>query len=247
MTLIAYPFDAQNITEADYGQLIGAGLVSGVIGTPTTNHFKVVASTGMGLTVTSVSGASLALIRGHACVMTANEPLTIATASAGARVDMVVLQLNYATNSIAPVIKPGTSGSPTPPSIVWGTSGIYEFPLAYIAVGAGVVSITNTNITDSRQFAGATIGAWPAAQRPTGRPAVGYNLTAGVWEMTFDGTTWKTVSTSDHTLDSHAGTLSVSKGGTGATTPVAAQQGLSIYAQSTAPAHSPGRIWIKLP
>lgn len=246
MTLVAYPFDAQNITEADYGQLVGAGLLSGVVGGSTSNHFKVVAGSGMGLVVTAVSGASLALIRGHAVLMTANEPLTVTTASAAARVDLAVLQLDYAANTIKPVIRPGTSGSPNPPTPVWGSAGIYEYPLATIAVAAGAVSITAANITDVRQFAGSTIGAWPNGQRPTGRPALGYNLTTQVWEATFDGTTWKTVSTADHTLDSHPGTLAVGKGGTGATTTVQAQKNLDIYAQSTAPAHSPGRIWIKL-
>lgn len=247
MTLVAYPFDAQNITEADYGQLVGAGLLSGVVGGTTSNHFKVVAGTGMGLVVTAVSGASLALIRGHAVLMTANEPLTVPTASAAARVDLVVLQLDYAANTIKPVIRQGTSGSSTPPTPVWGSAGIYEYPLATVAVAAGATSIVVGNITDVRQFAGSTIGAWPTAQRPTGRPALGYNLTTQSWEATFDGATWKNISTADHTLDSHPGTLSVSKGGTGATTPAAAQKGLDIYAQSTAPAHAAGRIWIKLP
>lgn len=247
MALIAYPFDSQNITEADYGALIGAGLLTGVVGTPTTNHFKVVASSGMVLTVTAVSGASLALVRGHAVTMTANESVTIAAADTAARVDLVVLQLNYATNVIAPVVKRGTAGSTNPPAVVWGAAGIYEFPLAQIAVGAGVAAIAAAAITDRRQYAGTTIGAWPQTQRPTGRPALGYNLTSQVWEATFDGTTWKTITTSDHTLDSHPGTLALGKGGTGATTPVAAQQNLEIFAQAANPGHAPGRIWIKLP
>lgn len=247
MTLVAYPFDAQNITESDYGQLIGAGLATGVVGTPAANHFKVAAGSGMGITVTAVSGASLALIRGHAVLMTANEPLTVATADTSARVDLVVLQMNYATNAIVPIIKKGTAGSSTPPSPVWGTGGIYEFPLATIAVAGGASTITAANITDKRQYAGSTIGAWPNAQRPSGKPSLGYNLDNNVWEATFDGSTWKTITTADHTLDSHQGTLSVSKGGTGATTTTQAQKNLDIYAQTSAPAHSPGRIWIKLP
>jgi hypothetical protein len=247
MTLIAYPFDAQNITEADYGQLIGAGLLSGIVGSPTSNNFKVVATSGMVLTVTSVSGASLALVRGHACVMTANEALTVAAASAAPRVDLVVLQLDYAANTIKPVIKTGTSGSQTPPSPVWGSGGIYEIALATIAVANGTLTITSAMITDQRSFAGATVGAWQTSRRPAGKPSLGYNMTTSTWEATFDGTNWVDVSMASHTLDSHPGTLSVGKGGTGASTPVGAQKGLDIYAQSSAPSHAAGRIWIKLP
>jgi len=248
MALIAYPFDAQNITEADYGALIGAGLASGVVGHPGTNHFKVVASTGMVLTVTSVGGASLALVRGHACVMTANSSVTVATADVGARADLVVLRMDYAANSIAPAIKKGTSGSPTPPSPTWGVSGIYEIPLAVVAVAASAVSINNGNITDARSFAGSTVGAWTTDQRPTGKPAIGYNLTAAAWEASLDGVTWVTISLATHTLDSHPGSpLSIGKGGTGASTSLDAQKNLEIYAQSSAPAHALGRIWIKLP
>lgn len=246
MTLIAYPFDAQNITEADYGQLIGASLLSGVVGSPATNHFRVTTSSGMQLTVTAVSGASLALVRGHALLMTSNELVTVQAADSAARVDLVVLQLNYATNTITPVVRKGTAGSTVAPTPVWGTAGVYEFPLATVAVAGGTSSISASAITDRRQFTGATIGAWPSTQRPTGRPAIGYNLTTNVWEATTGAGVWTAVALADHTLDSHGGTLSVAKGGTGGTTPVTAQKGLEIYAQATSPGHSPGRIWIKL-
>ena len=247
MALIAYPFDAQDITEAQYGALIGAGLQSGVVGVPSANDFKVVAATGMNLTVTAVGGASLALIRGHACTMTTNETVTVPPASAGARVDLVVLRMDYASNSIFPAVKQGTSGSATPPAVTWGASGVYEIPLAQIAVAAGAVAISAGNITDARTFAGSTIGAWITAQRPTGRPALGYNITAAKWEASLDGTTWISLATLSTPLDDFGGTLSVAKGGTGANTKTGAQQGINIFAQSAAPSHEVGRIWIKLP
>jgi len=247
MALIAYPFDAQDITEAQYGALIGAGLPSGVVGTPTTNHFKVVAASGMNLTVTAVGGASLALIRGHALTMTANETVIVPAASSSARVDLVVLRMDYANNSIIPAVKQGTSGSSTPPAVTWGASGIYEIPLATVAVAGGAVSISNANITDARSYAGSTVGAWTTSQRPTGRPALGYNLTTGNWEATFNGTAWISLAPANQNLADFGGTLPVSKGGTGATTPAAAQQALNIYTQASAPSHQAGRIWIKLP
>ena len=105
MALISYPFDSQNITEADYGALVGAGLQSGIVGTPATNHFKVVAATGMNLTVTSVGGASLALVRGHACVMTANSTVTASPAS-----PKTVVQMGKARSRRNSISSP-TSGS----------------------------------------------------------------------------------------------------------------------------------------
>lgn len=247
MAIIAYPFDSQDITEADYGALIGSAFASGIVGAPSANHFKVVTSASMTIAVTAVGGASLALVRGHACVLTANELLTIEAASPAARVDLIVLRMDYASNSIVPAVKKGTSGSATPPSLTWGTSGVYEIPLATIAVASGATSISSPNITDVRKYAGATIAAWVTDQRPSGQPAIGYNLTTATWEASLDGSTWVTLSVSTHTLDSHPGVLAVTKGGTGATTPNAAQLALNIYAQTAMPAHQAGRIWIKLP
>lgn len=42
-------------------------------------------------------------------------------------------------------------------------------------------------------------------------------------------------------------TRQISRGGTGATTAAAALRNLGIYVQATEPAHSNGRVWIKIP
>ena len=263
MALTAYPFDSQDITEAQYGALYGAVALSGVVGAPASNHFKVTATgSNLTLTVTAVSGESYAIVRGHALLMTANEALTVVAGEAGARVDRVVLKLDYTNNTITPAIKKGTSGSATPPAIVWGTAGIYEVSLATVAVAAGAATVSNANITDDRQFTGRTVGVWTTATRPANVPVFGYNSTLAVWEASSGNGTWTALPTgwSDlagkpttfapaaHTLDSHTGTLSVSKGGTGATTALAALQALGIYPQASQPA-TPGagvmRIWIK--
>lgn len=248
MALTAYPFDSQNITEAQYGALVGLSMQSGIAGGSAANNFKVTAAgSSMVLTVTAVGSASFAVVRGHGVLMTTNESVTVPAASAGARVDLVVLRLDYATNTIAPAIRQGTSGSSVAPLPVWGVSNQYEIPLAQIAVGAGVTTISTANVTDRRQFLGTQIGAWPTASRPTAGPAMGFNLTTLKWEVSLDGTTWSDLATTGTSLNDFAGTLNLAKGGTGATTKTGAQQALNIYAQSTAPAHEAGRIWIKLP
>lgn len=248
MALVPYPFDSQDITEAQYGALIGLAMQSGIAGGSAANNFKVTATgSSMVLTVTSVGAASFAVVRGHGVLMTANEAVTVPAASAGARVDLVVLRLDYATNSIAPAIRQGTSGSSVAPLPVWGVSNQYEIPIAQVAVAAGASTISNANITDRRAFLGTQVGAWPTSSRPTSGPAFGFNLTTNKWEASLDGATWADLATLTTSLNDFAGTLGVSKGGTGGTTKVGAQQGINIFAQATAPAHEAGRIWIKLP
>lgn len=248
MALVAYPFDAQDVSEAQFGALQGAALLSGIAGSSAADHFKVTANgSNMTLTITAVGGNSLALVRGHGVTMTANETRAVAAAEAGARVDLVVLRLDYATNTIAPVIVKGTSGSATPPSPSWGAGGFYDLPLAHIAVGAGVLFIAPANVTDIRRFAGYTIGTWFTASRPSGGVAVGYNKSDLRWEFTLDGTAWSPLGAVDLTSALVTGALPISKGGTGATTAMAALNALGIYIQPTQPAYAANRVWIKTP
>lgn len=245
MAIIAYPFDSQTISETDYGNLFGTAIASGVAGDPNTNDFKVAPSSGMVLSVQSVGSQSAAIIRGHACILTAATTVTIATAGASTnRVDAVVLRLNYSTNTIAPAVLTGASGSTTPPALTWsGTT--YEIPLAYVTVAAGATSIDAPHIQDARAFTGTTVSSWTTAGRPLNRLALGYNLTTGTWEATADGTTWTQVATSGAALSSFAGVLPLAKGGTGGTTQTTALQGLGIYVQATDPGQAAGRIWIQ--
>jgi hypothetical protein len=204
----------------------------------------------MVLTSTTVGGASIALIRGHAGLATVNETATVSAAHASLpRIDLAVLRLDYAANNITFAIRAGTAASsPSAPSPVWGVSNQYEIPLAQIAVAANATTISNGNVTDVRRFVGQTIGSWPDnTRRPSGSPALGYNVAAGKWEATIDGSTWTNLLTSATTLTDISGTLPVSKGGTGATTAQAGRQNLDVYVQSTAPAHAVGRVWIKTP
>ena len=275
MALTAYPFDNQSVTEQQYGDLFGAVAQSGILGAPTANNFLVTAAgSSMQLTVTAVGGASRALLRGHAVLMTTNEVVTVAAAAATVRADLVVLRLDYAANTIGPAIRTGTAGSSTPPAPVWGTGGIYEIPLASVAVGANVTVISAANLVDLRRFSGPTSGVWTTASRPNTPLSFGYNTTLTRWEFTLDGTNWSPIGTVDLAGAQVSGTLPLTKGGTGQTTlqgtstalglgtvgqpiPIAnggtgatardgiRQGAIDLWVQSTDPGHAPDRIWLK--
>ena len=276
MALTAYPFDNQTVTEQQYGDLFGSVAQSGILGAPTANNFLVTATgSSMALAVTSVGGASRAIVRGHAVLMTTNEALTVPAANTTLRADLVVLRMDYGANTIGPAIRTGTPGSATPPAPVWGTGGVYELPLAAVAVGASVTTISTANLTDLRRFSGPTTGVWSIASRPTTPLSFGYNTTLARWEFTLDGTAWLNIGYVDLASSQVAGTLPLTRGGTGqttlqglstalglgtvglpvpianggtgATTSAGIRDAIDLKVQTADPGHNPGRVWIKLP
>lgn len=66
------------------------------------------------------------------------------------RIDRIVLQLNYLNREIVPVIKKGTfASSPVAPSLQRDADA-YELAIADVYIGAGSISISQANITDTR-------------------------------------------------------------------------------------------------
>lgn len=129
------------------------------------DDLKVSAHSGMTIKV----GAGRAWIDGHWFYNdTAYTGLTIATAPSGsnARIDRVVLRLDTSTavRSIALAVLTGTAAaSPVAPALTRG-GNVYELALADIYVGAGVLSITDGNITDLR--ADGNVCGWAASVSP---------------------------------------------------------------------------------
>jgi hypothetical protein len=75
------------------------------------------------------------------------ETVTIPTASAQARIDIVCCKVDASTGVASLVVVSGTpSGSPAVPA-----TPASHYKLANVAVGAGVTTITNANITDTRR------------------------------------------------------------------------------------------------
>ena len=129
------------------------------------DDLKVSAHAGMAISV----GYGRAWINGHWFFNdTAYTGLVIATAPSGnnARIDRVVLRLDTSTavRSVELAVKTGTAAaSPVAPALTRSGS-VYEIALADIYVGAGVLSITNSNITDQR--GNGNVCGWAASVTP---------------------------------------------------------------------------------
>ena len=129
------------------------------------DDLKVSAHTGMTISV----GYGRAWINGHWFFNdAAYTGLVIATAPSGnnARIDRVVLRLDTSTavRSVSLAVKTGTAAaSPVAPALTRSGS-VYELALADVYVGAGVLSITGSNITDLR--ADSNVCGWAASVTP---------------------------------------------------------------------------------
>ena len=106
----------------------------------------VTASGGMNVSV----AAGEALVQGFLYKNTTSKSLPVAANSSGStRVDAAVLKLDRGANTLTAVIKQGTPGAGAP-TLTQVAGGTWEFPLANVSVGNGVVSIITANITDQR-------------------------------------------------------------------------------------------------
>ena len=135
-------YDADDISNFFYN------LISdGVLATPASN-LKVSAFRDMQVKV----GAGYAMIKAKYYKADADNVLTLDTADPkNARIDRVVLTLNYAARNITLNIKKGTPAqSPTAPALSRTEGVIWEIALADIAVSAGATAITAADITDTR-------------------------------------------------------------------------------------------------
>lgn len=135
-------YDADDISNFFYN------LISdGVLVTPASN-LKVSAFRDMQVQV----GAGYAMIKAKYYKADADNVLTLDAADpTNARIDRVVLTLNYAARNITLNVKKGTPAqSPTAPALSRTEGVIWEIALADIAVAAGATAITAADITDTR-------------------------------------------------------------------------------------------------
>lgn len=229
----SWPFYGVETNETQFSKwarsLADSGIVSGLAITA-----------GSGMQVSAAAG--VALVRGVYYENDAAKALAIGAAPAsGTRLDAIVLRLDQTANTITLAVKAGTTSLPalTQDETTW------ELLVAQVSVAAGTAAITNAMITEFDPSVGLRVIPYDSdARRPTPAipVAVGVQTTEKRLDLWVSGA-W--VSLSD--LGNISGTLPLSKGGTGATSRVAALNALGIYPQATAPAHSAGRIWIKTP
>lgn len=183
----AYPFEAQDTTEADYSRLFRELQDSGICDTAGGTGFRASAdSSGMSVTI----APGLAIVRGHAAYSTADEDLLIEPAASQARIDRIVLRLDPAANGITLGVLTGTPGAGAP-AITETDSDVYELPLALVQVDAGAVTIAADRVTDERRFVGHRIGCWTTATRPRSarKARLGLNEGTGRWEY-WTGSAW---------------------------------------------------------
>jgi hypothetical protein len=147
MAQTSWPFENIDTSEQQYSLLfrnVGEGVIP-------ERGFEVLAfadSTGM----TAKVKTGDALVRGHYYSSTAEESLTIAAADPSLpRIDRVILRLDPSANTIILAVLTGVAdASPSPAALTRTDGSVYEFPVALVAVGAGVTTIAPGNITDQR-------------------------------------------------------------------------------------------------
>lgn len=103
----------------------------------------------------------IAFVRGYYFeVYSTTEAVALAAAHATLpRIDLIVVRRDLAARTISLAVVTGTpAASPAAPALTQVTGGVWEFPLAQVAVGASVASIVNANITDLRTYASTSPG-----------------------------------------------------------------------------------------
>lgn len=191
MAQTSYPFDTGSTTETQFSQMFRRMQATGVWGTPAGSELRVLAdSTGMQVKVP----AGFAFVRGHFYSSDAQETLAISAANpTNPRRDLVVLRLDPTANSITLAVVAGTAAaSPADPTLTQTDAGVWELPLARVAVAAGATTIAAGNVTDLRAFVGGQFRVWTTDTRPSSPTAgttVGYNTTLGAPEL-WNGSAW---------------------------------------------------------
>jgi len=140
-----YSTSAQDLSRFNKNFLINEGVAN--------DGLKVSQSTVPAMSVQVIAGTSYFYGTGTTAdtmfefYSDSTETVTIPTASAQARIDIVCCKVDASTGVASLVVVSGTpSGSPAVPA-----TPASHYKLANVAVGAGVTTITDANITDTRR------------------------------------------------------------------------------------------------
>lgn len=189
MAITSFPFENTDTTETQYSTLFQELQDPGVVGSFGSASLVASAnSSSMSVTI----AAGLAFARGFVVSSTASEVRAIGAAASTPRIDTVVARFDPANNGASIIVLPGTpNATPSPPALTQTATGIYDLPLADVAVPAGAVTIAAGNVTDRRPWVGHRVGVWSTTTRPLaprlGR--LGLNTTRATFEH-WNGSTW---------------------------------------------------------
>lgn len=199
MAETSLPFEDTDVNETQFGKwarlIVGNGVAEGLAVEP-----------GTGMQVQVPTGQ--AIVQGVLYINDAAKTLTIGAAPSTAgqsRIDLVVLRLDLAANTLTAVVKAGTaSSSPAAPSLQQDAS-VWEHALATVTVPASVGAITSGMIQQRLADQGRRWITYPnAAQRPTPTEPVALGLdlstkalelytTAGGWVTLANSVAWANV------------------------------------------------------
>jgi hypothetical protein len=237
----SWPFNNADTTETQFIKLFRTIVDSGIVS---------------GLVVSAAGGMNLNLSVGSAVVdtqfyeNTTIKGLVVEASDALPRKDYVILRRDTDANTTVAVVKKGTtSGGGTLPTLT-RTLTVFEWPIAVINVPGGAVSLIGGNLEarvtslSLRTYVYASAGERDLLDLGGMSRAIGFNSTTrtfdyynGSWSGV--GVAWATISgkpatfpAGAHSLDSHAGLLALSKGGTGQSTAAGARAAIDAAASA---------------
>lgn len=150
-----------NLTDAQWQAMFTGVFPDGVIKNGAGTDCAVTAPNSNMTVVVAIGNA---ILRGVGYQNGAAKTITISAADpTNPRIDLVVLHADLSGKTIAAQVTTGTpAGSPSVPALTQ-TSTVWEIPLAQVAVAAGATSLSNSNVTDVRQYGGLYGAILPAA------------------------------------------------------------------------------------
>lgn len=250
----SWPFENADTTEAQYSRLFSAlaenGVISGLVTT---------VSSGLNISVSAGAG----LVQGFFYENTASVPLAVATANATqARKDYVVLRLDLVANSILLAVKTGTTSALGTLPTLEQTTTKWEHPIAEITVLANATNLTVDNVITRLAGTGLRIVPYDDADARAKVSTAGVSRMLGLNLSTkqiefWDGSTWATTTPAPawsavtgkpstfapaahnhNASEINAGTLPLTRGGTGGTDAATARTSLGAAAAGHTHAYS---------
>lgn len=186
--LTAWPFGEVDSTEAQFAALFAALQDDGLSGAPGSSNAQVTPASGMSV---NVAAFPFAYLSGGVATLAAPTTLALDPPSAQARIDRVVIRMDWTADTAQLDVLKGVPGAGTAPALTRTPGGVYELGLARVAVAPAALNIATSNITDERTFVSDRVHRWTDATRPAATIGLlGFNFTSKKFEYSVDGTTW---------------------------------------------------------